>query len=222
MQERKKAFDRTTLLLHQFARSAEPRRNASAVLLDPGQPYLAMVRLAISRFENQITIASSSFTPVPEERRSADEVIATDAEAFRLTSRALQSVEIRNFKLLRHVELRFPEPSGDHAPWLMLLGENATGKTSLLQAIGVALGGVGQARRYLRPSKIITRGAAQGSIRVRFGITRSRWNYSFRKESPNLTERLGHRRSSLVTARYAFPALGRVKPIRCLRTVSLA
>lgn len=58
----------------------------------------------------------------------------------------IASVEIRNFKAIEHFDLEFtlpPPVSADvaspRAPSLVILGENATGKSSILEAIALAL-----------------------------------------------------------------------------------
>lgn len=145
-----------------------------ATLLSPDRPHLAAALAASRTFRQR----SSAGGPVPvrpsptvrmaPERRSADEILATDDEAFRLTARPLRRVEITNFRALRDVKLDFEEPSTGGAPWLMLLGENATGKSTILQAIALALAGVEEAQRHTRPSKVISSGAHSGSVKVWF------------------------------------------------------
>lgn len=64
--------------------------------------------------------------------------------------RWLSRIEIKNFKTLEHIVIDIPDsPSeaADKAPCLMLLGENATGKSSILEAISLALLGQGEVRR---------------------------------------------------------------------------
>ncbi len=136
-------------------------------LIAKGQPYIAVIRAAIASVSGQQHKQSLS-AAVPEEKRSAAKVIAEDAEAFRLTARSLQSVEIVNFKLVRHMAIRLPEPGGERAPWLMMLGENASGKSTVLQAIGLALAGADEANRFLRPSQALTTGTEEGHIELRF------------------------------------------------------
>jgi hypothetical protein len=77
-------------------------------------------------------------------------------------------VEITNFRALRNVTLEFGEPGSERAPWLVLLGENATGKSSVLQAIALALAGADEARRHLRPERLLSVGAFQGSVVIWF------------------------------------------------------
>lgn len=98
----------------------------------------------------------------------ADEVLATSKEAFRLTQRPIRSIEVRNFKLLRDVNIELPAPSDERAPWLVLLGENASGKSSLLQAIALALAGAEEASKLTRASRVLSRGQSHGRIVIHF------------------------------------------------------
>jgi len=135
-------------------------------MLDDHQPYLAVVRQALNERDVNRSAAQPNFA-VPEERRSADEVIL-DADSFRLNARAIARVEVSNFNSLRHLDVSFAEQTGEAAPWLILLGENAVGKSSLLQAIGLALAGADQASRFMRPSRVLSQGANEGWVRLTF------------------------------------------------------
>jgi hypothetical protein len=140
-------------------------------LISPDRPYSAVARAAV-----EATLAAQAprlvregmMLSVPRERRSAEEILAEDAEAFRLSARPLRRVEITNFRALRNVNLEFGEPGSERAPWLVLLGENATGKSSVLQAIALALAGADEARRRVRPERLLSVGAFQGSIVIWF------------------------------------------------------
>ncbi|HUQ82684.1 MAG TPA: AAA family ATPase [Gemmatimonadaceae bacterium] len=56
----------------------------------------------------------------------------------------LRKLTLENFRSLRDVELSFIDANDDIRPWTMLLGENGTGKSSVLRAIALVLAG-GQA-----------------------------------------------------------------------------
>jgi predicted ATPase len=65
----------------------------------------------------------------------------------------LTHVEIRNIRSIEHLEMEFPEPAG----WHVLIGDNGAGKSSILQAIALALMGPKEAlslrlqlQKYLR------------------------------------------------------------------------
>lgn len=61
--------------------------------------------------------------------------------------RWLSRIEVSNFKSIEHLIFNLPEVSsqdGDRTPCLMLLGENAAGKSSILEAVALALLGTHQ------------------------------------------------------------------------------
>lgn len=51
----------------------------------------------------------------------------------------LASITIQNFKGIRQLEMTLPPPDSERASATMLLGENSTGKSSVLQAIAIPL-----------------------------------------------------------------------------------
>lgn len=57
----------------------------------------------------------------------------------------LRSLHIRNLKLLRDFRMPFVKPDGEPRMWTVLLGENASCKTSILQAIALAASGPARA-----------------------------------------------------------------------------
>jgi uncharacterized protein (TIGR02646 family) len=103
----------------------------------------------------------------------------------------LRKIQIENFKAVRHLELEFPPitaqtssgdvdgviaqslpqpPSGE--PWLMLLGENAVGKSSVLKAIALALMPPAQQRKYAPDAgEWVTHGSRSKSGMVRLEFT---------------------------------------------------
>lgn len=60
----------------------------------------------------------------------------------------VREVHIRNFKAIAAIDLELPPvaPRSELAPCVMLLGENATGKSSILEAIALALIGTREAK----------------------------------------------------------------------------
>ncbi len=53
----------------------------------------------------------------------------------------LTNLHIKNLKLLRDFELSFCNPDGTPRMWTVIIGDNGTGKTSILQAIAMAAAG---------------------------------------------------------------------------------
>lgn len=142
-------------------------------MLASDMPHIAATRAALAHARQLLSPRSfpeprQEVRSVEIEKRSAEEILANDAEAFRLTARPIRRVKIENFRALRDISIQFGEPGSERAPWLMLLGENATGKSSILQAIALALAGGNEARRRVSPKKLLSTGAFSGSIKVWF------------------------------------------------------
>jgi uncharacterized protein (TIGR02646 family) len=79
----------------------------------------------------------------------------------------LDQVSIRNFRSLRELDLRFPEHHSERAPWLLLLGVNGVGKSSVLQAIALCFMQERDRRRYVADAaQLVNRTAAEPEGRV--------------------------------------------------------
>lgn len=100
-----------------------------------GTPHLAAVRAAINKFIDAqtgtlVTVPPPQITPPPQLAELPDIVW-------------LEKIEISNFKVIDELNISFPKPDESSAqkgqPWLMVLGENSVGKSSLLQAVALAL-----------------------------------------------------------------------------------
>lgn len=99
-----------------------------------------------------------------QEQRSGTDKLAANVPA---PTKWLKSVVIKNFKSIAQLELDFPPPVADRQPWLMLLGENGVGKSTVLHAIALAM--MGSQRALLgAPAKWLRRGCSSGSVRLRW------------------------------------------------------
>jgi 5-methylcytosine-specific restriction endonuclease McrA len=85
--------------------------------------------------------ASRAYTEF--ERTNADYSLAkqSDRSKFLTHSRLIERIEISNVKGIRELDIACARSAGGNAPWLMILGENGTGKSTVLQSIAIALGG---------------------------------------------------------------------------------
>ena len=94
---------------------------------------------------------------------------ANASEDYFRRTRRIERIEVRNFKVIGDLDLTPSSlaSSTATAPWLMLLGENGCGKSSLLQAVALTLMGAPErdalgldARTYVR------NGTRSGHVRV--------------------------------------------------------
>jgi uncharacterized protein (TIGR02646 family) len=74
----------------------------------------------------------------------------------------LSKVRIKGVRAISDLTLDLSRPESAEAPWVVLLGENGTGKSSILQSIAVALGGPN--RVYTSPNRMIRQGRVSASI----------------------------------------------------------
>lgn len=145
------------------------RRTVRADWVNGKAPYTAVINaamtFAILSGNPEITWGPTTFQ---SGGTAADELLATSKDDYRLAQRPIRSIEIKNFKLLRDVKINLPAPTGERAPWLVLLGENASGKSSILQAIALALVGAEEASRQIQASRVLTHGSMRGRIVLNF------------------------------------------------------
>jgi uncharacterized protein (TIGR02646 family) len=92
-------------------------------------------------------------------------------EKFRGQRRMIERIEIKDVKAIQSLVLDFTQVSG-RTPWLMLLGENATGKSTVLQVASLALLGarafVNLARtRAIHPAEFVRYNSKIGSVSVK-------------------------------------------------------
>jgi 5-methylcytosine-specific restriction endonuclease McrA len=93
-------------------------------------------------------------------------------------TRVIDRIVIRNFRAIENLTLSFPEQNAESiaqqdlqgttsTPWLMLLGENGSGKSSVLQAAAMTL--IGERWRNkldLDARRFVRRGQTDGSVHV--------------------------------------------------------
>lgn len=101
-------------------------------------------------------------------------------------SKRLTRIEIKNFKTLEHIDIHIPDTASeyeDRASALMLLGENGTGKSSILEAVALALLGRAQIERaglkgksFLRRDEAWKLTGEPAEIRLSFGETEDQVN----------------------------------------------
>lgn len=163
-------------------------------MVGPAQPYSAAAKAEVRRWldERRSSLSTSSrkarsgggrlrATRAKPARAGAKPPAASTADTYGATvkeqrvarkaqalrSRMVTRVAIHNFRGVRDLDLTIDVEKGDGAPWTVLLGENATGKSSILQAIALTLlDGAGDGVAATTPSEVVTKGANSGSVQV--------------------------------------------------------
>lgn len=134
--------------------------------LSPDQPFLGM-RLQLfqhwtqEKITNRIEVQRSqeernrTFEDYSNFKQSSDTFSLNNADSLEdyfLSTHLIEEIEIKDFRAIEHLKLKMPSPNestivtsnigsseASQQAWLMLLGENGTGKSSILQAIAMTL-----------------------------------------------------------------------------------
>ena len=85
--------------------------------------------------------------------------------------RIIERIHIENFKVIRNLQLSLVADVESPSSFLMLLGNNATGKSSLLRAVALTLMGPGEREKFCKeqkitPNDVLTHGASAGRVRI--------------------------------------------------------
>jgi hypothetical protein len=107
--------------------------------------------------------------------------------AFLAAQRRIERIEIRDFKSIETLSIKFPIPQSEEQAWLMLLGENAMGKSSILQAVALALMGQAHANSLGLDARSFLRHNAkspEGSVEIHLTNLNSPVQMKFGKHMP--------------------------------------
>ena len=167
----------------------EEVRTAAPAMLRPGQPFRGIIidcpLRSASGKPSVHGLASAGVISGRHSPRDCSYRIQTGPVgrsgrsipyALRQASNAIcGKSRLRTFKGIRHLVLDFPEEGkriGKAAGSLAVLGDNGTGKTSVLQATALAAMGLNRAREdTLKPSDCVAHDAQAGKIVLRFRDT---------------------------------------------------
>jgi predicted ATPase len=135
--------------------------------LRPILAYKSAFQFSLFERRPEITKASTGLSSriAASESFSVEEPgLSTD---YYRKTRFIERIELKNIRVFESLDLSLPVASGERGAWYMLLGENGSGKSSILQAVACALAGQAGAKRLgIRPSDLLRRGAAKGEVRV--------------------------------------------------------
>jgi energy-coupling factor transporter ATP-binding protein EcfA2 len=159
----------------------ERRQHAAAmvrsVLAAAPEPLSADTRVALA--DPEVEYAGLRRQLLERHLARADTKTVTKAPAPKLVAAVssdigavwIEEVEIVNFGCFRELELSFSAPGEGREPWIVVLGANGSGKSTILRAIALALCSA-DTRRRLAPdaSKYVNRGTGvrRGHVRIRF------------------------------------------------------
>lgn len=93
-----------------------------------------------------------------------DDLEAT--EKFNYAAKRIDRIEVRNLRSIPQLDFTFPAMA-ERESWIMLIGENGVGKSTILQGVALALMGQNRANQYgLDASRFVRRGEDAGFVRI--------------------------------------------------------
>ena len=108
-------------------------------------------------------------------------------ENYFARTRRIERVVVHNFKVIGELDLVLPRVGSatSGAPWLMLLGENGCGKSSVLQAVALALmGDEARTALALDAARFVTNGKRTGRVEVHVAGSTTPIILEFSRRSP--------------------------------------
>ena len=150
--------------------------------VDISAPYVALQRQVVRNLLDEMTAPATAAERTHEREQvfmwqAAHEEdlrrtsVEDDPDLESLKSQRISRVEIENFRGIRRLGFDLGAGTAGAAGWTTLIGENGVGKTSVLQALAIALMGEERARSLgsdATPADLLRRGSRNGSIRVFF------------------------------------------------------
>ena len=146
------------------------------------QPFEQNIRSKVEQSTAQQTLSETSKDRQTEQiQKSASFSVESTAqeeveeELFFLRSGLVDRIHVVNYRPIADIDFKFGPGSSELAGWKVLVGENAVGKSSLLEAVGLALMGPDRFADFVKaekvdPSTFLRRGAKPkyGFIKVYF------------------------------------------------------
>jgi uncharacterized protein (TIGR02646 family) len=112
-----------------------------------------------SAFKSHERAVESFSLPVPEDQEIS--------QNYFIKRRVINRIEMKNFMGIRDLDITLSDASNQTSSWLMLVGENATGKSSILKALALTLMDQNsRAELPLRPVDVLTHGQKEGHVRL--------------------------------------------------------
>lgn len=135
-------------------------------LTSPHSQFSACARqILIKLLQSGIVLDGLIVKPEWESERSR--VIHSSTKQF--APRYIDQVQVRDFRGIANLTVRSPNSDQTKMDWLVLIGENGVGKSSVLQAIALNLMSARDRDALkLKPTRFIRRGSRKAEVSVRF------------------------------------------------------
>jgi len=142
-----------------------------------------------------------SFKSAQQKTLSVENESEEHQKAYLLESdRWIQRIEIHNFRIIRDLTLVFPSWQPEQQePWVALLGENGSGKSTILQCVALAMMGQEHLDRLvdagtIDPRDCISYGdeSVEGYIRIMLSDTKDPYELRFNRTNPKFISSVPH------------------------------
>lgn len=172
-------------VVHQFRMRSRTPSAASEDYLDAGLSFLALRRQLWAELtadasltpaetapaaRTQTKVGYASMARMRQSNTLSDDLDLVDAGAradYFSGTRWVERIELRNIRPIRALDLPLNRSQASTAPWMTILGDNGCGKSSMLQAVALALVGSDYRKRIgITPDDLLRRGARKGSVDV--------------------------------------------------------
>jgi uncharacterized protein (TIGR02646 family) len=179
-------LNRSSLVAARLAALHELRTEPEAVF-DPAGPFAALRRqFAGGATRMRVRALGRGFAEAQAAQDDYSIADESEQEAYFIRMRLVERIVIRNLRIVKDLELELPRAAWpQQAPWLTLLGENGSGKSSVLHAVGLAL--MGEEYRDtlgLDASKFLRRRARAGFVEVYLTGSSEPIRLEFNRDSP--------------------------------------
>lgn len=112
--------------------------------------------------------------------------VKQDRQRFFTRTRLIERIVLNNFRIHRDLEITLSQGQGGQIPWCMLLGENGSGKSSVLHAVALTLAGNEYRSQIgIKPDDVLRYRCRSGSVKVFFSGVTEPIELSFRRGEPD-------------------------------------
>lgn len=131
------------------------------------QQYSTALDTGLKASKAAMEVASQDLSSRTQDAESYSVEADNVSDKFYRQARFIERFELTNIRSFDHLDLKVPIGTGEKGEWFVLLGENGTGKSSVLQALACALiGQAGVERLGIKASSLLRRGCPKGEVRV--------------------------------------------------------
>ncbi len=142
----------------------------------PTHEYTAVLREVVFDSSPKLPDNGTKKADIANNLTTESEIDSSSGETIELTNYypdtkpfTIKTIEIKNFRTIEHLHLHIQpsESESERESWLMMLGDNGVGKSSILQAIALTLCGEEEISKLkVKPDDYLKNGQESGYVKV--------------------------------------------------------